>query len=155
VSRASCAVVARELGLGERMAERAGAVPQDELTRLSGNRNVLAALLEAALGALFLEYGFERIEDAVVAAFAARIEYALTTYVDYKTVLQETLARLGRSVVYTVLDVDGPPHDRTFTCAAVIDGEEAGVGRGPSKKVSEQEAARQALAKLGTETQSR
>jgi len=135
------------------MAERAGAVPQDELTRLSGNRNVLAALLEAALGALFLEYGFEQIEDAVVAAFAARIEYALTTYVDHKTVLQETLARLARSVVYTVLDVDGPPHDRTFTCAAVIDGEEVGVGRGPSKKVAEQEAARQALAKLGSQAQ--
>ena len=119
VSRASCAVVARELGLGERMAAARGSVPQDELTRLSGNHNVLAALLEAALGALFLEDGFEKIEDAVVAAFAARIEYARTTYVDHKTELQEALARLGRSVTYSVLDVDGPPHDRTFTCAAV------------------------------------
>jgi ribonuclease-3 len=138
------------------MAERAtGAVPPDELERLSTNRNVLAALLEAALGALFLEYGFERIEDAVVGAFASRIEYARTTYVDHKTELQETLARLGRSVTYTVLDVEGPPHDRTFTCAAVIDGEETGVGKGPSKKAAEQEAAREALAKLGTETQSR
>ena len=43
VSRASCAVVARELGLGERMAQRAASVPQDELTRLSRNQNVLAA----------------------------------------------------------------------------------------------------------------
>ena len=156
VSRASCAVVAGELGLGRKMAESASdAIPQDELERLSENRNVLAALLEAALGALFLEYGFERIEDAVVGAFAGRIEYALTTYVDHKTELQEALARLGRSVTYSVLDVDGPPHDRTFTCAAVIDGEEAGVGKGPSKKDAEQEAAREALAKLGTETQSR
>jgi ribonuclease III len=152
VSRASCAVVAADLGLGSKMAERASdAVPQDELDRLASNRNVLAALLEAALGALFLEYGFEQIEDAVVGAFASRIEYALTTYVDHKTELQETLARLGLSVVYTVLDVEGPPHDRTFTCAAVIDGEEAGVGKGPSKKAAEQEAAREALAKLGSE----
>jgi ribonuclease III len=149
VSRASCAVVARELGLGERMVDRAAtSAPHDELERLSRNRNVLAALLEAALGALFLEYGFERIEDAVVGGFAGRIEYALTTYVDHKTVLQETLARLGLSVTYSVLGVDGPPHDRTFTCAAVIDGEEAGVGKGPSKKAAEQEAARRALAKL-------
>jgi ribonuclease-3 len=148
VSRASCAVVARELGLGERMAERAVSVPQDELTRLSRNRNVLAALLEAALGALFLEYGFEQIEDAVVAAFVERIEYALTTHVDHKTELQETLARLGQSVTYSVLEVDGPPHDRTFTCAAVIEGEEAGVGKGPSKKAAEQEAAKQALERL-------
>jgi len=149
VSRASCAVVARELGLGERMADRAVSVPQDELTRLSRNRNVLAALLEAALGALFLEYGFEQIEDSVVGAFVGRIEYALTTHVDHKTELQEALARRGQSVTYSVLEVDGPPHDRTFTCAAVIDGEEVGVGKGPSKKAAEQEAAREALARLG------
>jgi ribonuclease-3 len=60
----------------------------------------------------------------------------------------EALARLGRSVTYTVLDVAGPPHDRTFTCAAMIDGEQAGVGTGPSKKAAEQEAAREALGKL-------
>src|SRR4051812_28009481 len=114
VSRASCAVVARELGLGRRMADQAVDVPQDELERLSRNQNVLAALLEAALGALFLESGFEKIEDSVVAAFTGRIEYALTTYVDHKTELQEALARLGRAVTYSVLDVDGPPHDRTF-----------------------------------------
>jgi ribonuclease-3 len=151
VSRASCAVVARELGLGERMAERAVSVPQDELTRLSRNRNVLAALLEAALGALFLERGFQQIEDAVVAAFASRIEYALTTHVDHKTELQEALARRGQSVTYSVLEVEGPPHDRTFTCAAVIDGVEVGEGKGPSKKAAEQEAAREALAKLALE----
>ena len=148
VSRASCAIVARELELGTRMAERAVSVPNEELERLSRNRNVLAALLEAALGALFLEYGFEPIEEAVVDAFSGRIEYALTTYVDHKTELQEVLARLGRAVTYSVLDVEGPPHDRRFTCAALIDGDEAGVGRGPSKKAAEQEAAREALAKL-------
>ena len=149
VSRASCAVVARELGLGDRMVERAAAsAPREELDRLARNRNVLAALLEAALGALFLEYGFERIEDAVVGAFAGRIEYARTTYVDHKTELQEELARRGRQVSYAVLDVKGPPHDRTFTCAAVIDGLEAGVGSGRSKKAAEQAAARQALDRL-------
>jgi ribonuclease-3 len=53
-------------------------------------------------------------------------------------------------VTYTVLEVEGPPHDRTFTCAAIIDGEQAGVGKGPSKKAAEQEAAREALAGLGS-----
>ena len=148
VSRASCAVVARELALGERMADRAVSVPQDELTRLSRNRNVLAALLEAALGALFLENGFEQIEDAVVAAFVGRIEYALTTHVDHKTELQEALARRGQSVTYSVLEVEGPPHERSFTAAATVGGERLGVGRGRSKKDAEQEAAREALALL-------
>jgi ribonuclease III len=149
VSRASCAVVARELGLGERLAERGEPVaPADELERLSRNRNVLAALLEASLAALYLQHGFEPIREAVVAAFDGRIVYALTSHVDHKTELQEELARQGRHVVYSVLDVTGPPHDRTFTCAAMIDGEEAGVGSGRSKKSAEQAAAREALDRL-------
>ena len=149
VSRASCAVVARDLDLGTRLLESASGLPTDELERLSRNRNVLAALLEAALAALFLEHGFEPIEKAVVDAFQDRIDYALTTHVDHKTELQEALARAGKAVSYSVLDVDGPPHDRTFTCAAVVDGDQAGVGRGRSKKAAEQEAAREAFERLG------
>jgi len=148
VSRASCAVVARELGLDQLLVERGEAVAGDELERLRHNRNVLAALLEAALAALYLEHGFETIEEAIVSAFEGRIEYAVTSHVDHKTELQEVLARGGRQVSYIVLDVEGPPHDRRFTCAAVIDDEQAGVGRGRSKKAAEQEAAREALSKL-------
>jgi ribonuclease III len=146
VSRASCAVVARELRLGERLAREAGNLPDGEIERLSVNRNVLAALLEAALAALYLEHGFEAVEPAVVAAFEPRIEYALNTHVDHKTELQERLAQSGRAVVYVVLEMHGPPHDRTFTAAAVVDGEEAGRGTGRSKKDAEQAAAQQALA---------
>ncbi|OLD98237.1 MAG: hypothetical protein AUG91_09565 [Actinobacteria bacterium 13_1_20CM_4_69_9] len=114
VSRASCAVVARQLGLGERLEQRGADIPDDELHRLAHNRNVLAAL-------------------------------------HYKTELQEALARRGQSVNYSVLDVEGPPHNRRFRCAAVIDGEQLGEGAGESKKAAEQEAAKQALAKLGVE----
>jgi ribonuclease-3 len=148
VSRASCAVVARELGLGERLIEAGGEAAGGELARLAGNSNVLAAVLEAALAALYLEHGFEAIAPAVVAAFESRIDFALTNQVDHKTELQETLARSGRSVSYALLNADGPPHNRTFTSAAVIDGEEAGVGRGSSKKAAEQNAAKEALSRL-------
>jgi ribonuclease-3 len=149
VSRASCAVVARELELGSRLARAATDAQQpEELERLTRNRNVLAALLEAALAALFLEHGFASIERAVVDAFSGRVEYALTSHVDHKTELQEALARQGRQVTYTVLEVEGPPHDRRFTCAATIDGERLGVGSGRSKKAAEQEAAKEALAKV-------
>jgi len=151
VSRQSCAVVARQLGLGKQLLERGAEIPSDELERLSKNRNVLAALLEAALAALFLEHGFEQIERPIVAAFEPRIEYALTTHVDYKTELQEVLARRGEAVAYSVLEVQGPPHDRQFTCAAVIGGVQVGAGTGASKKAAEQEAAKQTLAALGSE----
>jgi ribonuclease-3 len=148
VSRASCAVVARELDLGGRLGAQSSELQADELDRLSKNRNVLAALLEAVLGALFLEHGFPAIEDAVVNAFAARIDYALTTHVDHKTELQEALARTGRQVSYTVLNAIGPPHERHFTCAAIVDGVQLGVGQGRSKKAAEQEAAREALDRI-------
>ncbi|MDE3026252.1 MAG: ribonuclease III, partial [Acidobacteriota bacterium] len=121
-----------------------------DAARLAKNRNVLAALLEAVLGALFLEHGFAAIEEAVVDAFSERIEYGLTTHVDHKTELQEALARRGKQVAYAVLDAAGPAHERHFTCAAIVDGEQLGVGEGRSKKAAEQEAAKHALAHLAS-----
>jgi len=148
VSRQSCAIVGKHLGLGKLFAGHAGAVDADELLRLAANRNVLAALVEACLGALYLEHGFETIRKPIVEAFQQRIDYALEGHVDYKTELQEELARRGLSVAYTVVTVDGPPHDRSFTCAATIEGEVVGTGQGASKKAAEQIAAREALEKL-------
>ena len=151
VSRQSCAVVARELELGADLAKRGRSMPKEELDGLVRNRNVLAALLEAALAALFLQHGFEAIEDAIAGAFAGRIEYAATQHVDHKTELQETVARQHRQVSYSVVEVEGPAHDRTFTCSVSIDGKQAGVGTGRSKKEAEQAAAQEALAQLAAE----
>ncbi len=149
VSRASCAVISQELGLGERLVAAHPGPESDEPARLAENRNVLAALLEAAIAAVYLEYGFAAVAPAIVAAFESRIEYALTHKVDHKTELQEVLARRGQAAGYTLLASEGPPHRRTFTVAALVDGAQAGVGRGSSKKDAEQEAAREALASLG------
>jgi ribonuclease-3 len=152
VSRQSCAAVARELRLGERLGEAAAdGLATEELARIVKSGNVTAALLEAAIAALFLEHGYEPIEQAIVAAFSDRIEYARTTHVDHKTELQEALAKTGRTVNYTVLDVEGPAHERRFSCAAQIDGVEVGTGAGGTKKEAEQAAAKQALAALVVE----
>jgi ribonuclease-3 len=152
VSRASCAEVARELGLGEELVKRGRGVSHEELERLADNRNVLAALLEAALAAIYLERGFEPIEQAIVAAFDSRTEYAITGHVDFKTELQEALARKGQQVSYAVLDVVGPPHERVFTCMAQVNGERLGTGTGSTKKSAEQAAAKQVLEKLAQES---
>ena len=149
VSRQSCAGVAKELSLGERLLDFAGDMSPDELQRISRSRNVLAAVLEAAIAAVYLEHGFARIEPAVVEAFSEKIEYARSSHVDYKTELQEGLARSGRQVHYTVLEVDGPAHDRQFVCAAHVAGVQLGIGRGSTKKAAEQEAAQQAFDALG------
>lgn len=149
VSRHSCAAVAKELDLVRFLLEQAQDVPDAELDRISRSRNVLAALLEAAIAGVYLEHGFEQVEPAVVEAFDARIEFARTGHIDNKTELQEALARSGNQVQYDVTDVAGPPHDRRFVCVAVIAGKQVGIGSGSTKKAAEQEAARQALESLG------
>src|SRR3954462_14804026 len=147
VSRRSCAVVARVLDLGA-LLERERELRGVDATRLGTNRNVLAELCEAAIGAVFLVHGYEVTAEAVIAAFGDRITYAAEAFVDHKTELQEQLARQGASVSYELVDAVGPPHRRRFTTAAVVDGARLGVGYGPSKKVAEQAAAREALARL-------
>ena len=76
------------------------------------------------------------------------IEQAMENPVDFKSALQELLARRGAEVSYAVTGEEGPPHDRTYTVAARVDGRELGSGRGKSKKQAEQEAARVAVEKL-------
>jgi ribonuclease-3 len=84
----------------------------------------------------------------VVEAFKPEIEDALENPVDYKSALQERLARRGELVSYEVVDEQGPPHDRVFSVAANVEGSELGRGRGRSKKDAEQEAAQAALETL-------
>jgi ribonuclease-3 len=88
------------------------------------------------------------VAEAVAAAFGPRVEFALERYVDYKTVLQEELARQGGSVTYDLVEATGPDHDRRFTTVALVEGRSLGTGTGPSKKASEQAAAQEALRRL-------
>jgi ribonuclease-3 len=82
---------------------------------------------------------------STVAAFAPEIEDALEHPVDFKSALQERLARKGALVTYDVVEEEGPPHDRVFSVSATIGGVEVGRGRGRSKKDAEQVAAQVAL----------
>ena len=115
---------------------------------LVGTERVLASVIESVIGACFLTYGYERTAAAVVAAFAPEIEDALEHPVDFKSALQERLARKGALVAYDVVDEQGPPHDRVFSVSATIAGVEVSRGTGRSKKDAEQEAAQVALEAL-------
>jgi ribonuclease III len=149
VSRATCAEVARELGIDTRLAARAPDEPtREEIERLVQTPSVVGAVLEAALGALFLEHGFAAIEEAVVGAFSVKIDQSVTELIDPKTELQELLFPRHRKITYAEISSEGPAHDRLFTCAVLVDDEEFGRGEGRTKKGAEQEAAREALAKL-------
>ncbi len=148
VSGRSCRAVAERLGLRERLLEAAPphAVPGAEA--LVAAERVLASVIEAVIGACFLAFGYERTAEAVVDAFGPEIDAALERSVDFKSTLQELLARRGAAVIYDVVAEEGPPHDRVFSVSALVDGEEIGRGRGKSKKDAEQEAAQTALAAL-------
>ena len=79
-------------------------------------------MIEAVIGACYLAYGFEPTAEAVREAFAPEIEQALERPADFKSALQERLARRGALVLYEVTAETGPPHERTFEVAATVDG---------------------------------
>jgi ribonuclease-3 len=145
VSGASCAQVARRLGVPEELRAAAPQGTGRSAEMLVDSERVLASICEAIIGAAYLSFGFERVAPAVVRSFAAQIDEALEHPVDYKSVLQERLARRAEAVAYRTVSEDGPPHDRSFVVAAEVGGQELGRGAGKTKKSAEQEAALQAL----------
>jgi ribonuclease III len=148
VSRQSCAEVAIALGLRGDLEREAVRLGVEDWRAVAASRSVTAALVEAAIGATFLAFGLESVAPAIVDAFSERVRYALEEHVDFKTVLQEELARRGASVTYALVETSGPPHRRVFVTSARVGGRDLGSGSGRSKKTSEQAAARQALGRL-------
>ena len=155
VSGSSCARVARELGVPDELRATA---PEGSTGRsadmLVDSERVLASVCEAIIGASYLAFGIERTAPAVVESFADEIEQALEHPVDYKSVLQERLARRAEVVAYRTISEQGPAHDRSFVVVAEVAGEELGRGEGKTKKAAEQEAALHAMDALDEEAAS-
>src|SRR3954466_8072554 len=154
VSGRSCREVAERLGIPERLGAAApegvaGAaaeeLPGPATEQLARTERVLASVIEAVIGACYLEFGYEPVADAVVEAFTPEIERALAHPADFKSALQERLARRGTVVSYEVASEEGPPHERTFEVIAMVEGEALSRGSGRSKKDAEQAAAEAAL----------
>jgi ribonuclease-3 len=145
VSREACADVARELGVVERICSQAPEGVGKNADVLIESDRILASVCEAIIGAAYLSFGFERVAPAIVEAFSAQIEDALENPVDFKSLLQERLARRSELVIYRIDSEEGPPHERRFVAVAEVRGEELGRGSGRTKKQAEQEAASQAL----------
>ena len=150
VSGRACAEVARELRLPEMLIAAApasleGGIDADSLL---ASERAMASVCEAAIGACYLHYGFKPTANATVAAFTDQVELALETLLDFKSALQEQLAREGSRVTYEVVREAGPAHDRRFEVAARLDSEVIGKGEGRSKKAAEQAAAAVALERL-------
>src|SRR5215208_1274061 len=145
VSGPSCARVALALGVPDELRKAAPEGTGRTAEMLVDSERVLASVCEAIIGAAYLSFGLARTAPAVVESFRGEIEQALENPVDYKSVLQERLARRAEVVVYRTVAEDGPAHDRRFVAVAEVDGEELGRGEGKTKKAAEQEAALHAL----------
>jgi ribonuclease-3 len=150
VSGRACRTVAQRLGLPQQITAAAPPAAAPSVPALLATERVLASVIEAVIGACYLTFGYERTAAAVVEAFAPELADALERPIDYKSRLQERLARRGELVSYAVISEQGPPHNRRFCIVAKIDGAEIGRGHGRSKKDAEQEAAHAALHAIET-----
>jgi ribonuclease III len=145
VSQTSCVAVAERLGIPERLQAAAPSGAGPSAATMIATDRVLASVTEAVIGACYLNVGYEPTAEAVVEAFQPELAEALEHPVDFKSTLQERLARGGDVVEYEVTAELGPPHDRTFEVRAAVAGKVVGEGTGRSKKAAEQAAARAAL----------
>ena len=146
VNSNTLAEVAAELRLGEAMLLGKG---ED---RAGGREkpSILADAMEAVIGAVYLDAGWEAAQGMVLRLLGERIERAAAGPggQDFKSRLQELTARLyALAPSYEVSD-EGPDHAKRFFATVSVDGEVAGRGEGRSKKQAEQEAARNAWEQL-------
>lgn len=113
-------------------------------------KSVLGNLFESFLGAIYLDLGMEAARGILEKIVFPKIEYhTVDFFVDYKTKLQEYIqAESRKSVEYRVIREVGPSHDKEFEVVVVHDGTRLGKGIGKSKKLAEQNAAKDALDKL-------
>ncbi|MEW6523446.1 MAG: ribonuclease III [Bacillota bacterium] len=144
VCESSLAGVARELGLGHHLRLGRGEAAGGGRERPS----ILAAALEAVVGAVFLDAGLDRCRELVQAWFAGPLEAGAGPD-NPKARLQEVVQETpGLELEYRVVEETGPAHDPTFYVAAYIGGQLTGSGAGKSKKAAEKNAARASLEKL-------
>lgn len=147
VSRPSLAEVARNINLGEHIDIAAAEA------RTGGREkdSIMADAMEAVIGAVYLDSGLQSAMELVLRLLGATIdERAQRPGVkDYKTRLQEVLAKDRRTPVY-LTERSGPDHEPSFVARVEVDGVLLGRGTGRSKKQAEQGAAQQALDTLRT-----
>ncbi|MCU0519650.1 MAG: ribonuclease III [Anaerolineae bacterium] len=145
VRTTTLADLARELELGDALRLGRG---EEESGGDARSAN-LCDVLEATIGALYLDAGLDAIWTRLEPWFAQRAEAILDaeSYVDAKSRFQEwAQAELGATPAYQIVAEEGPDHAKTFTAQVLVGHQIAGEGIGASKRLAEQAAARAAWA---------
>ena len=139
VCEAACATYARGIGLDKEILLGSG--------EIEANTTIVADVFESFVAAMYLDQGLDFTKEFVIKIIKPYIDEGHDFLHDYKSELQELVQTVRKSVIYEIIDEEGPAHDRIFTCQVLVDNIVMGVGVGTSKKAAEQEAARFALLK--------
>jgi ribonuclease-3 len=149
VNERALAQIAQSINLGAYIKLGKGELQSGGSEKVS----VLADALEALLGAVFLDQGYQAASSLVRTLFKPlleAVERGDLPLLDYKTMLQEACqSRIAKQPVYQIRSEFGPPHDRTFEAVVKIENKVIGTGMGKSKKEAEQSAAKAAWESMG------
>lgn len=146
VSRRVCAEIADFIKLSEVLILGNGI---DARTAIP--TSLRAAVVEAVIGAIYLDGGLDPARKFILAAFDRHLEKASSSdnHENYKSALQQYAQRwLSATPQYQALDEQGPDHSKCFEVCVAIGGQRFPSAWGPSKKEAEQEAAKRALEML-------
>ncbi len=115
----------------------------------AGSDSILADCLEAVIAAIYLDSGIEKARDFILNMLLP-IMMGNSVMVDhnYKSILLEKVQGRGKpSPVYSVIEENGPDHNKMFMVEVKVEDKVMGQGKGKSKKIAEQNAAKNALDK--------
>ncbi|MDO4302767.1 MAG: ribonuclease III [Bacillota bacterium] len=140
VCEPALAFCARDISLGQYILLGKG----EESTGGRKRDSITSDVMEAVIGAIYLDGGFEQTDQFVKKYILSDLEDKQLFY-DSKTILQEKVQKMGKSLVYVIVDESGPEHNKMFTVEARVDGKTLGKGQGRNRKSAEQKAAYQVL----------
>lgn len=147
VSRGTCAKISRHLGLNRHLKVGKGMVSS---RALSGS--LAAGVLETAIGAIYIDGGFEAAHSFILRVFNSLINGADAQQAqgNYKSLLQQyAQEKFNVTPAYVLLDEKGPDHNKCFELGVVVDDRHFTSAWGTNKKEAEQKAAFNALVELG------
>lgn len=114
-------------------------------------KNILADAVEAIIGAIFLESGFDKAKKIVLDIFSEKLDIAYEGKLDenHKSNFQEMVHKTGETNIrYVLTGEEGKSHDKTFYMDVFVGDELFGSGFGKSKKQAENEAAKSAIRRM-------
>lgn len=139
--------VAVKLSLGKHLKMSRGELASGGKT----NTGLLANTVEAVIGAIYLDRGFEAAETFISTHILPKLKkiISLNLHHDFKSTLQEKVQSQGLPTpIYRTVDETGPDHLRKFNIEVTVNSKPLGTGTGLSKQKAQQQAARDALAKM-------